>query len=535
MADAHQPHSAAAQLRPSARCGRGPPGAHGGCAPACASGGRASCRRRARPPSALPPAWFTSSTPASVQARVPRVVAGAGAADHQQPRQPGQELRSTWNGRGSSSREAMPSRLAAGERRSTPSSGWSSGMRTTSSRAPSLRCRGTTGAAPARGIRGGGARGLGQPFFPAARTCRPRPRPASAVARCGTRPRCRRRQPAVVRRTSAPTASIPEGCATRISSPPPPPRGQRADAALDAAGDGEGHGTGHRHGRCGRPIDSIRTVMSCPRGPAPGRPGSGPRAARHARRAVARPTASGVAARPIATPPAGGCGPAAPSGRRRPRSPPAFRRRSGRGRLRRRRPPGWPHPPAWRAATEAAISSTSTTCPVGSSARGLRAAGREEIEPDARAGAGHAGDGEVAPHLRAAVPHREAGVDELARVDLVDAHQRPRRPRRGTSPSSTAKGPTAAERLPQLSLPIHHRPVHRDLGEGVVHIRVRMGRRADDDAPWTARKCRRPCRRAAARTGPGCRAPRAGCGPPPRAPQAGPARGRTRPWRSRRA
>ena len=102
----------------------------------------------------------------------------------------------------------------------------------------------------------------------------------------------------------------------------------------------------------------------------------------------------------------------------------------------------------------------------------MRAAGREEVEPDARAGAGDAGDGEVAADLGAAVAHREAGMDELPRVDLVDADQR-LAIRRAHQAFIHREGADGGGQVAAIALPIHHRPVHRDLGEGVVHIGLR--------------------------------------------------------------
>jgi hypothetical protein len=87
---------------------------------------------------------------------------------------------------------------------------------------------------------------------------------------------------------------------------------------------------------------------------------------------------------------------------------------------------------------------------VGSSARSACRPGARKVQPDARAGAGNARDGEVAPHLRPPVAHGEAGVDQLARVDLVDAHQRLAVRGDPHQPLVHGEGPTAAERLPQL-------------------------------------------------------------------------------------
>ncbi len=94
-------------------------------------------------------------------------------------------------------------------------------------------------------------------------------------------------------------------------------------------------------------------------------------------------------------------------------------------------------------------SMRSTALPVGSSRPVPGAARIEEVEADARARPRHAGNGEIAVDPRPAALDGETGVDHLLRVGLVDAHQR-LAIAHPTSPSSTANGPTAEVRLPQL-------------------------------------------------------------------------------------
>ena len=87
--------------------------------------------------------------------------------------------------------------------------------------------------------------------------------------------------------------------------------------------------------------------------------------------------------------------------------------------------------------------------PVGQQPAGAGAARIDEVERDARAAAGHAGQLEVAGRRGLAVGDRHVGDDQLLGVRVVDAHQR-LAVARGHQPSSMANGPTDDEQLPQL-------------------------------------------------------------------------------------
>ena len=110
---------------------------------------------------------------------------------------------------------------------------------------------------------------------------------------------------------------------------------------------------------------------------------------------------------------------------------------------------------------------------------GARAAGVEELEVHGRAGSRYARDRGVSLDRRAAVLHREPGADELAGVGVVDDDD-PFRAGCLDEALVHREGSDGRGHVAAVAAPVDLGAVHRDLAEGVVHVRVGARRRPDD-------------------------------------------------------
>ena len=102
-----------------------------------------------------------------------------------------------------------------------------------------------------------------------------------------------------------------------------------------------------------------------------------------------------------------------------------------------------------------------------------------EVEQDRRRRAGDPVDGRLAVVLDMAVRGPDDRLDEGVGVDVADVHHGPGIVRRHQT-AIDGEGAHARQHVAAGGTVVHESPVHRDLGEQIVHVRPRVVRGRDD-------------------------------------------------------
>jgi hypothetical protein len=99
-----------------------------------------------------------------------------------------------------------------------------------------------------------------------------------------------------------------------------------------------------------------------------------------------------------------------------------------------------------------------------------------ELQPDRRSRSRDTIDAQRPIHARLPAQHLEARVDQLARVGVVNAHRDLTVARSGQEPLVDSERADGRRHVAAVCAVVDGRPVHRDLRERVVDVRVGAGR-----------------------------------------------------------
>ena len=137
-------------------------------------------------------------------------------------------------------------------------------------------------------------------------------------------------------------------------------------------------------------------------------------------------------------------------------------------------------------------------------------------------------------HARLPALHLEARMDQLASIGVVNAHRDLAVARTPHEPLVDGERADGRGHVAAVGAVVDAGPVHGDLGEGVVHVRIERGWAARSRKPWRAMRYRRPCRRAAAHADRGFPGRPGKSAPTPQCRRASPGDGTEVPSRCRR-